>query len=284
MYPRELKKECVRLCEKYGLTENASKAVEWINHCEQEGSFLFPFIEMIITNKCNLRCRYCSNLIPHYATGAHETFDTVKKWIDLICKRATKVFRLKIHGGEPLLHPDLAQIIKYACGKDNIVDVRISTNGTLIPSQELLHEMRDKKFRLHISYYSASCGIKLERLINILETARVNYFVMRGEPWQDLGENTSNNLDKVELATMVQECNMHKCSSFYNGKLYVCSRASNSDRLGLVKATRNDYLDFEKGFGMDEYHNFYEKIDFSACKMCRGAIKGKNEIPAGEQL
>lgn len=284
MYPRELKKECVRLCEKYGLTKDASKAVGWVDRCECEGAVLFPFIEMIITNKCNLRCRYCSNLIPHYTAGSHETLDTVKKWIDLICERATKVFRLKIHGGEPLLHPDLARIIKHACSKENIVDVRISTNGTIVPSHELLHEMRNEKFRLHISDYSASCGIELERLTNALTSVGVNYFVMQGEPWQDLGEIVSNNLDDVELATMVQECNMHKCSSFYSGKLYVCSRASNGDRLGLFKSQQDDYLDFERGFGFDEYYNFFEKTNFSACRLCKGAVKGKNEIPAGEQL
>lgn len=284
MYPIELKKECVRLCEKYGLAEDSVKAAEWVDSCEQEKALLFPFIEMIITNKCNLKCRYCSNLIPHYSAGVHETFDTVKKWIDLICERAKKVFRLKIHGGEPLLHPDLARIIKYACGKENIVDVRMSTNGTIIPSEELIHEMLNEKFRLHISDYSATCGINHQRLTDVLDTAGINYYVMKNEPWQDLGEIVSNNMDNVELAGMVLECNMHKCSSFYNGKLYVCSRASNGDRLGLVKALKDDYLDFENGFGIDEYYKFFRKLNFSACRMCHGAIKGKNEIPAGEQL
>ena len=153
-----------------------------------------------------------------------------------------------------------------------------------MPSQELLHEMCNKKFRLHISDYSASCGIKLEKLTNMLKIAGVNYFVMHGEPWQDLGKIANNNLNDDELATMVYKCNMHKCSSFYNGKLYVCSRASNADRLGLVMATKNDYLDFENGFGLAEYHNFFEKTNFSACKLCKGAIKGVNEILAGEQL
>jgi len=39
-----------------------------------------------------------------------------------------------------------------------------------------------------------------------------------------------------------------------------------------------------EGFPFESYLNFYQRYNFTACNYCDGAIKGKDEIAAGEQI
>lgn len=77
------------------------------------------------TNRCNLRCSYCS--LPE-RKGDELSTHRVLTLIDEF--RAAGVQRLGLAGGEPLLRNDIGTIINHAKEKDLFVSV--TTNGTLI--------------------------------------------------------------------------------------------------------------------------------------------------------
>ena len=281
-YPIELKNECTRLYVKYGV--GTVSADDWITEMWNEQAMLFPFIEMVITTKCNLKCKFCSNLIPYYQNPCVEKKEDVFNWIDILSQKAKYVFRLKIHGGEPLTHPDIAEIITYACSKENILDVRLSTNGTIIPDKTTLLAMTDPKFRLHISDYEKSCGIKTDKLEFLCKQLGINLFKMKDEPWQNLGGVSLRDRPTCDKIQMIKDCNMSMCRSFQKGFLYVCSRAGHGERQGHFVNKDVDYLNFNGELTFDNYLTFFGNYNFAACDYCDGAIKGKNEIPAGEQI
>ena len=64
---------------------------------------------LYVTEQCNLDCHYCNeydNSIPHPAVA------DLKKWMDHI--RALGVVRIGFQGGEPLKHPDIVELVRYA--------------------------------------------------------------------------------------------------------------------------------------------------------------------------
>src|SRR5437016_12703282 len=64
---------------------------------------------LYVTEQCNLDCHYCNefnNSIPHPVLA------DLKKWMDHI--RKLGVTRLGLQGGEPLKHPDIVGIVRYA--------------------------------------------------------------------------------------------------------------------------------------------------------------------------
>ena len=64
---------------------------------------------LYVTEQCNLDCHYCNefnNSIPHPALA------DLKKWMDHI--RKLGVARLGLQGGEPLKHPDIVEVVRYA--------------------------------------------------------------------------------------------------------------------------------------------------------------------------
>src|SRR5213595_3501608 len=86
---------------------------------------------LYVTEQCNLDCHYCNefnNSIPHPALA------DLKKWVDRI--RKLGVMRLGLQGGEPLKHPDIVEVVRYAKSL-GFRKVSMSTNGFLLNRQLL---------------------------------------------------------------------------------------------------------------------------------------------------
>lgn len=81
-----------------------------------------------ITNRCNLKCRFCVNKDIPPALKGDMDFNLYKK---IINEATGSVYDINLfHRGEPLLHPKLIPIISYA--KNRGIKTRIHTNATLL--------------------------------------------------------------------------------------------------------------------------------------------------------
>jgi len=80
---------------------------------------------MMITNRCNLRCAYCSIPDdPGEEMSTLEVFETLGQFARL------GTVRLGLSGGEPLVREDLPAIVRYA--RDSGMYVTINTNASLL--------------------------------------------------------------------------------------------------------------------------------------------------------
>jgi len=96
--------------------------------------------EMIITEYCNFNCPYCRGL-KDWIYGDRKfkmlSLDEVKKGIDLWCE-GVPLENIRFSGGEPTIHPDIVEIVKYAKEK-GIKRIAISSNGS--NKRELYREL-----------------------------------------------------------------------------------------------------------------------------------------------
>lgn len=93
-------------------------------------SFIPPVFIASICTVCNLRCPNCQYVIKDPAVfkgGGFINVDHFKTVIDKYAKGINIVF---LTGGEPLLHPELDDLVQIVKGKG--LSVKISTNGILI--------------------------------------------------------------------------------------------------------------------------------------------------------
>jgi MoaA/NifB/PqqE/SkfB family radical SAM enzyme len=91
---------------------------------------------LYVTEQCNLDCHYCNefnNSIPHPVLA------DLKKWMEHI--RKLGVMRLGLQGGEPLKHPDIVEIVRYA-KSIGFCQVSMSTNGFLL-NRQLLADLQE---------------------------------------------------------------------------------------------------------------------------------------------
>lgn len=81
---------------------------------------------LLLTDKCNRRCRYC--FVDPSKKKKELNFKQWKKVIDVLVAKGCKMFCLM--GGEPLIYPEIDQIVDYIKKKNVICDM--TSNGILV--------------------------------------------------------------------------------------------------------------------------------------------------------
>ena len=93
-------------------------------------------LEVNVTFHCNMRCTSCSHLAPLYRK---QNIDPARLRADLtLLAESYHASYVKLLGGEPLLHPDLLEVIDAVRSSGVSDTVLVCTNGTL------LHRMPDE--------------------------------------------------------------------------------------------------------------------------------------------
>lgn len=93
--------------------------------------FIRDKLRISITNQCNLKCHYCHNEGQGQNCESHFlSMDYIDDLIDYCIRGSYKLKKINITGGEPLLHPQLNDIVKKI---SKITDsLRINTNTVLL--------------------------------------------------------------------------------------------------------------------------------------------------------
>lgn len=109
--------------------------------------FLFTF-HIELTSKCNERCVHC--YIPHECKNADIDHDLMIKALNQC--RDMGVMNIVFSGGEPMLHPDFCEFLRYA--KDLDFNVAVLSNLTLL-NDEILSALKYRHIScVNVSLYS----------------------------------------------------------------------------------------------------------------------------------
>ena len=118
----------------------------------------FAKIYTEITTVCNLNCEFC------HGTIRPAKFISTDDFALLAHKIAPFTDHVYLHVmGEPLLHPQLGELIDIAFGEG--LKVSITTNGTLLEKQlSLLLSKADKLYKISVSLHSfeANSGVDMD--------------------------------------------------------------------------------------------------------------------------
>ena len=94
-------------------------------------------LRISVTDRCNFRCRYC---MPRERFGEDHTFLPRRAYLSfeeiekvVIACRSLGLEKVRITGGEPLLRPDLHDLISRLSSTG--VEVALTTNASLLPGQ-----------------------------------------------------------------------------------------------------------------------------------------------------
>ena len=150
-------------------------------------------VHLYITNQCNLDCRKCyyrSSTDPLLQLSLEEILDLFQEW------KKYHLTSIAIGGGEPLLHPSIAQIVRVA--RKMGFFIAVTTNGTILKpinphrvhiSYDELHPTwhNEKLIQKAIDYYkNLGCKIGINHVVSSLEN--IEYI-----------EKTFENVDNILL-------------------------------------------------------------------------------------
>jgi molybdenum cofactor biosynthesis enzyme MoaA len=91
-------------------------------------------VQLVVTRRCNLSCGYCTEY-DHFSEML--PLEVLKNRIDALHR--LKTVNITLLGGEPLLHPQIAEIVAHAGSR---AQVAITTNGFLL-SDKLIKDLND---------------------------------------------------------------------------------------------------------------------------------------------
>lgn len=139
--------------------ENCQDKEEWdryretfkkTNECDINNVLDYPImLQFELNGTCNYRCESCSYRIDKRIKREEISLEQFKNIIKDGTQKGLKSIRLN-HHNEPLLKKDLGEYIKVA-KKEGILDVYLSTNGSLL-NEEKIHMLIDSGLdRLQVS-------------------------------------------------------------------------------------------------------------------------------------
>lgn len=237
------------------------------------------YLEMNVVDHCNLNCKGCA----HFSNVCDNNcvdLEQYKSDLKLISEKFN-VYYFRILGGEPLLHPNLKQLIEIS--RQLLVNTRIVivTNGLLISrlSEDILKVITDNDIMISISLYKPTFE-KLDDIINVLHKYNIKFLINDDyfRPVSPIGkfqtslslekESMNNNSDKV--------CTGRFCRFLRNGKISKCYYPLLIEILNRKYGTNfeldeNDYVELstiEDGWNVIEQLN--NRIPF--CDYCREEI------------
>ena len=128
------------------------------------------------TTFCQLKCPHC------YRGADKENFRPIHRDIKEVLLEVDELIKIRniqtltIAGGEPLLYPDLDELIRYAVERK--LSVYLITNGLLINKKRLI-ELKDcgaTRVMIHIDKYQNREGASTEEKVNVLRNNYCNIF------------------------------------------------------------------------------------------------------------
>lgn len=88
------------------------------------------YLRLSVTDRCNLRCLYCLPAQGFVGSNNHLTDAEILRIVSIAA--GLGITKIRITGGEPLVRPGIASLVKAVGEIPGIEDVALSTNGLLL--------------------------------------------------------------------------------------------------------------------------------------------------------
>jgi radical SAM protein with 4Fe4S-binding SPASM domain len=231
----------------------------WHEYPEKRILSDFPMnLDLYITNRCNLQCVMCRRTLEVQKGLNSEIYqeeqcdmdlNVYKKVIDEAAREGVYAIHLTAYG-EPLLHEDIIEMIKYAREK-NILDLFMHTNGTIL-FENVASELLEAGLTRLI--FSVDSPVK-EIYEKIRIGADFDVVVDNIKKFMELKRKRGFKYPFVRVQMVEMENNRSQRDSYYNYFKNIV------DSVGRI-----EYINFNE---MDDGNRYYRKRRYKENYVCR---------------
>ncbi len=205
---------------------------------------LIPDVNILLSDHCNLNCASCTNYAP-LANKKFTPFEVIEKDIKKLSELAqNKVARIDLMGGEPLLNPEIVEIMWVSRKYFPSTNIAIETNGILLKSmpEEFWQTVKETGIIVRISLYNGINSVDeiknfaKEKGADFRQNCTVDDWCCQNEH-KIVIETNGGCLDwkyypldlsgKQDLNYNFENCEQHCCCCLHEGFFYPCTRIAN---------------------------------------------------------
>lgn len=248
---------------------------------------IIPSLDIVITEKCSLRCRDCANLMQYYETPEDIEFEELFHHLDILMECVDHVLELRVLGGEAIMNKNMHRYVNRLREYENYTRIAVYFNGTITPRDENLRCLIYDDTFSRISDYG-NISKKIPEIVKIFNSHDIIYSVIKCDKWQDCATIFKRNRTQAELENVFSECCANKTLTFLRNKVYVCPFAANADNLTAIPSFPQDTLTIEGRLDEERIRSILfdimrNKKFFSACEYCAGRPEELTPLPAAIQ-
>lgn len=262
-------------------------------------------MSLIITTRCNLRCKMCCEYVSQFKPFPDMTIDEERRLLKAVFEVCDHIDTLHLTGGgEPFLHKNLAEMIEEAMQYGEKFDRLMLFTNCTIPLEpkvfEILKQYKEKIF-VQLSCYGLMPEREEKFVIAVQNSGipnRMRKYYGDDQSfggWVSFGDWEKQDKSKDELAERFKNCAVtFKLRGNWrtrDGKVHWCSRSQRGMELGLLPDNPSDYVDLFDKTSITEKQEKFELISrkdyISSCDYCSGDQGTDNtalRFPAAEQL
>lgn len=249
------------------------------------------FFGCITGNICSLRCKHCCEMVPYYTQRAFSPAVEIIENCKKIADATGFTMYIELIGGEPFLHPEICFMLRELLKIEDVGYIKVFTNGTVVPNQELCEILKNPRIVLVWSNYQDTIEGRLlenvKKTREVLENNGIPYIFSMSKTWLDFSSFDYVEKSKEDLEKDFEDCFLANCHRLYDGVLYRCPHQYAAVRLYGMEATEPDCVEVSKYESLEELserlYEFKERAYVEACKYCVVPYKAE-EVPAGEQI
>ncbi|ACK69918.1 Radical SAM domain protein [Gloeothece citriformis PCC 7424] len=258
------------------------------------------YCEINVVHHCNLSCRACSHLaptLPKYFVDPDQIYQDLSILSKVYLPRGVKLV-----GGEPLLHPNILEVIEAIRTSQISNFVKLVTNGHLLTKvPELFWEKIDA---VDISMYPNQ-SLNSDTIKELKQRAKLHNTILQTYYWDNFRESYSElgtknkNLTK-RIYSSCALAHIWRVHTISEGYFYKCPQS-----LFIPKVIQKGSLQ-KDGLKIDDSPNFLEKLlayltskdPLESCSNCLGCVgklipheqinpkqwRSKQEVPTEELI
>jgi organic radical activating enzyme len=238
-------------------------------------------IDLIITERCSMKCKDCSNLMQYYETPENANLSEMVQTIDSICGKMDEIYEFRVIGGEPFMNKEIHLVVEKLTSKKNVHKVSIFTNATIVPRETQWKALSHEKVRFFITEYELSRN--LQPLIEQLEKRGIPYVSETANGWTDCAALEKHNRTEKEQEKIFEACCAKNLATLHDGYLFRCPFAANAHKLKAIPDYPTDYLEVLKASPEKIKAFLRDKPFIQACDHCNGRSYGDPVITPGIQ-
>lgn len=236
------------------------------------------YIEISITEHCNLNCAHCSNFSPlaeeHFADLI--IFENSIEKLSLISKGM--IDEIRLIGGEPLLNSKILEYFEIIKKHLPITKLSFFTNGILFPTQEeaFMRYLKINKVKVFISdYYGGVLRKQIEEVSLKFGLKEQIRFIRSGEELKMFNNPSIDTRGIEDSAKNYEACGLGRsCLHMRDNFIYLCPLLAHIDHFNKyfdeeLTLTKQDFIDINKLETLAELIEFLnETKDDAFCKNC----------------
>ena len=248
-------------------------------------------VDLILTEKCSLKCKDCANLMQYYEKPINIDGDELLGDLEDICTLADEINEIRIIGGEPMMNKNFHEISLKAANYDNVNKVVIYTNGTICPPEEKIAALKHDKVFVFITTYG-ELSKNENKLSLILDKYNIQYNNQPAYGWTECGGIDVWNRTAEINKEIFKNCCAKHFTTMTDGKLFRCPFSANVERLMAIPKAPSDYISV-RGYAKEKekFPKLKKKVRWflrdkpliAACDSCNGRTYGDPEITPGIQ-